>query len=80
MADANVVYSIVHDIGWAVREMKAGKRVRRRAWTVGSRYITLATCPILHFTLWQCNGGIVRNTFIPSCEDMLGEDWEVVEP
>lgn len=59
-----------HGIGWAVKQLKAGKRVRQKAWQTQS-FIVLTDDGRVR---WGKDG----IPFYPSCE-LLSSDWELAE-
>ena len=70
----------VYDFGWAIRQLKAGKRVCRRGWN-GPQFLELQvpdagskmTTPYIYIETTQ--GDMVP--WLASQTDTLGEDWEL---
>ena len=84
-----------HDIGWAIRKVKAGKKATRKGWNGKGQYICLAS----EISYRTPEGTIVKPTHIAygnqaiafvgtsgtqlgwlaSQADLLAQDWELVE-
>ena len=84
-----------HDIGWAIRKVKAGKKAARKGWNGNGQYICLAS----EISYRTPEGTIVNPTHIAygnqaiafvgasgtqlgwlaSQADLLAQDWELVE-
>lgn len=79
------------DFGWALNNLKQGKRVCRSGWNGKGMFVVVAlsnSAPDGNFH--KCNYPVdnfiwiktAQNTYVPwvPCQsDILGEDWEVVE-
>lgn len=85
----------IHDIGWAVQQLKQGKCVRRAHWNdpntphgkIYTRAIILDDrrdndIILLRKRNPDCPIKIVLTStvWIPSVKDVLSTDWETVEP
>lgn len=84
-----------HDIGWAIRNVKAGKKATRKGWNGKGQYICLAS----EISYRTPEGTIVKPThtaygnqaiafvgtsgtqlgWLASQADLLAQDWELVE-
>lgn len=66
------------NFGEAIEAMKAGKRVRRKAWD-NDTWITVdyIACSQPYISLGRDDFFDGHKTWIPRLEDMLAEDWEV---
>lgn len=69
-----------HDIGWAIRQAKLGKRIARAGWNgkgLSVMFCALAGTDVLpHLRLYYSDGSCVP--WAPSVTDTLLQDWEVV--
>lgn len=68
------------DFGWAIRQLKDGRKVARRGWNGKGMYLYLRATPangdepyIVMFTAQRK----VQPGWLASQADMLGEDWEL---
>ncbi len=71
------------DFGWAIRQLKDGKRVARAGWNGKNMYLELQR-PDAHskMTLPYIFMRTVQGDLVPwlaSQTDMLSEDWELVQ-
>ncbi len=70
-----------HDFGWALAELKAGRRVAREGWNGKGQYIELQvpdehskmTVPYTYIHTVQ--GDLVP--WVPSQTDQFAEDWQI---
>lgn len=84
----------VLDFGWALRQLKAGKRLRRKGWNGKNQYIELASgiSYSIGGNVVICNHEAIGNKaiafvgtsgiqmgWLASQADMLAEDWEIAE-
>lgn len=80
------------DFGWALRQLKEGKKLRRRGWNGKNQYIALATniSYKMGSDVVNCNHDAIGNKaiafvgtsgiqmgWLASQADMLAEDWEL---
>ncbi len=72
-------------IGWAVAELKAGRRVRRAGWNGKGMYIWLLTgtagrdAEMLPCVTLRTAQGQFQPGWVCSQADLLAEDWESAE-
>ena len=62
----------VHDFGWALQQMRAGKKVRMASWPHGY-YVEMGN------HLWWCITGTRVNEWKGNSGHLLATDWEVAE-
>ncbi len=70
-----------HGIGWAVKQLNAGNKVRRRGWNGPNQYLKLQS-PDLNskMTLPYVYIRTVQGDLVPwicSQTDLLAQDWEI---
>ena len=78
-----------HDIGWAVAQMKAGKKVCRPGWNGKKMWVTILKADVFEraFGYTDYEDCIVMRTatgryqpgWLASQPDLLAEDWELAE-
>ena len=73
------------DFGWAIRQVKAGKKIQRAGWNGKNMYVFLdeggtvgagrayAPCLVMYTAHGVCQPG-----WLASQADMLADDWSVV--
>jgi hypothetical protein len=64
----------LHDFGWALQQMRAGKKVRLHQWPSGSHLEFQPKCHALAYF-----DGTTFSGWVSTSEPMLATDWEVVE-
>lgn len=82
---------VVMDFGEALKQLKAGKRVRRQGWNGKGMWLVLIRAgnamhqsPAGSFDMQDCIGmktaqEVMQPGWLASQNDMLAEDWELVE-
>lgn len=73
--------------GWAIEKLKEGYKVARKGWNGKRMYITLIPCGNARFqgyNIQDCIGiktvdNKMQPGWVASQNDILSEDWEVVE-
>lgn len=90
----------IHDFGWAIRQLKEGKKVARLGWNGKGMWIALMPSLYLdkdiingrtkkhigdndldsqaYIAMWTAKGQW-QPGWLASQQDMLSEDWEIVE-
>jgi hypothetical protein len=70
----------MHDFGWAILELKAGRHVRRRGWNGHGMWLGLQRPDAnSKMTQWYIYMSTTSQDLVPwvaSQSDMLAEDWE----
>ncbi len=67
-----------HDIGWAVAQLRAGKRVRRPEWKIAGWYLRLVEQERTeHEITLYCDDKIVDMRPFDN-SDLLATDWELL--
>lgn len=69
--ESGVVPEPLHDFGWALQQMRAGKKVRREAWEDRSAFVSARA------GLLKMNG--TNSDFTPWESTVFATDWQVVE-
>lgn len=62
---------VVHDFGWSLQQMRAGKKVRRWAWA-----------PMAHIAMNERRDGFVNHAggeWLAGPNDLLSDKWELAE-
>ncbi len=67
-------------IGWAVKQMQNGQKVRRRGWNGKGMFIVIDKLPNLepYVTLWTAQK-VFQPGWLASQPDLLGMDWEIAD-
>jgi len=78
------------DIGWAISQLKSGRRVRREGWNGKGMWLALQTpdinskmtLPYIYIEYPQGHPAYPNGSRVPwlaSQNDILAEDWETVD-
>ena len=81
----------MNSIGWAVKHLQSGERVRRAGWNGKGMWLALVNTDANKFIDWESGKGFdclpwvgmktADNKFVPwlcSQTDLLATDWELV--
>jgi len=72
-----------HDIGWAVWHLRKGNRVRRVAWNGKGQMLGFENSHVTGYNtlayVYVITIDRVRVPWVCSQEDLLADDWELVE-
>ncbi len=87
MAELNACMAEGHDFGWALNQLRAGKKVTRSGWNGKGMWLTLimpGNAVHMGFDMQPCIGmktakGGMQPGWLASQDDMLAFDWVIAQ-